>query len=183
MRVGVVGATGQVGGVMRGRPRRAGLPRRRAPLLRLGPVGRAHAAVEGHARSPSRTPPPPTPTGLDLALFSAGEPRARRRSRRGSPPPGAIVIDNSSAWRMDPDVPLVVSEVNAARARDASRRASSPTRTARRWPPCRCSSRCTSRPGCATGREHLPGRFGRRARRRRRARRAGAQGRSTARRR
>ena len=56
------------------------------------------------------------------------------------------MIDNSSAWRMDPDVPLVVSEVNPdARTPDAAR-ASSPTRTAPRWPRCRCSSRCTTRP-------------------------------------
>ena len=65
--------------------------------------------------------------------------RARASWRPASPPPGAIVIDNSSAWRMDPDVPLVVAEVNPHDAGDRSRRASWPTRTARPWPPCRCS--------------------------------------------
>jgi aspartate-semialdehyde dehydrogenase len=52
-------------------------------------------------------------TGLDLALFSSGATASRQLAPRfvGA---GAIVIDNSSAWRMDPDVPLVVPEVNAA---------------------------------------------------------------------
>jgi aspartate-semialdehyde dehydrogenase len=50
-------------------------------------------------------------TGLDLALFSAGKDSARALAPTVAAA-GAIVIDNSSAWRMDPDVPLVVSEVN-----------------------------------------------------------------------
>jgi aspartate-semialdehyde dehydrogenase len=54
--------------------------------------------------------------GVDIALFSAGASPARElaplAARRG-----AVVIDNSSAWRMDPDVPLVVPEVNAAAAK------------------------------------------------------------------
>jgi aspartate-semialdehyde dehydrogenase len=50
--------------------------------------------------------------GLDLALFSAGATSSRELAPRFAAA-GAIVIDNSSAWRMDPDVPLVVSEVNA----------------------------------------------------------------------
>ena len=67
----------------------------------------------------------------DICLMSAGG----SVSKEWSPKIGAqgcVVIDNSSAWRMDPDVPLVVPEVNAARARRASpRRTSSPIRTAR----------------------------------------------------
>ncbi len=51
------------------------------------------------------------PSGLDLALFSCGAPSSRELAPRFAGA-GAIVIDNSSAWRMDPDVPLVVSEVN-----------------------------------------------------------------------
>jgi aspartate-semialdehyde dehydrogenase len=49
--------------------------------------------------------------GVDLALFSAGATRSREHAPRAVAA-GAIVVDNSSAWRMDPDVPLVVTEVN-----------------------------------------------------------------------
>jgi aspartate-semialdehyde dehydrogenase len=51
--------------------------------------------------------------GVDLALFSAGGGTARQYAPEAVAA-GAIVVDNSSAWRMDPDVPLVVSEVNPA---------------------------------------------------------------------
>ena len=51
-------------------------------------------------------------TGLELALFSAGAASSRELAPRFAAA-GAVVVDNSSAWRMDPDVPLVVSEVNA----------------------------------------------------------------------
>ena len=50
--------------------------------------------------------------GVDLALFSAGGGRSREHAPRAVEA-GAIVVDNSSAWRMDPEVPLVVTEVNA----------------------------------------------------------------------
>src|SRR5207248_2770724 len=50
--------------------------------------------------------------GLDLALFSAGATASRALAPRVAAA-GAVVVDNSSAWRMDPDVPLVVPEVNA----------------------------------------------------------------------
>jgi aspartate-semialdehyde dehydrogenase len=55
--------------------------------------------------------------GVDIALFSAGS----EISRRFSPiavKAGAVVIDNSSAFRMDPEVPLVIPEINAGRIRD-----------------------------------------------------------------
>jgi aspartate-semialdehyde dehydrogenase len=58
------------------------------------------------------------PSGIDIALFSAGASTSRRLAPRFAEA-GAVVVDNSSAWRMDPDVPLVVSEVNP----DAVRRA------------------------------------------------------------
>ena len=51
------------------------------------------------------------PSGLDIALFSSGATSSRELAPRFAAA-GAIVVDNSSAWRMDPDVPLVVSEVN-----------------------------------------------------------------------
>jgi aspartate-semialdehyde dehydrogenase len=50
-------------------------------------------------------------TGLDVVLFSAGKATSKELAPRVAAA-GAVVIDNSSAWRMDPDVPLVVSEVN-----------------------------------------------------------------------
>ncbi len=49
--------------------------------------------------------------GVDIALFSAGAATSRALAPKVAAA-GAIVVDNSSAWRMDPDVPLVVSEVN-----------------------------------------------------------------------
>ena len=58
-------------------------------------------------------------------------PRRGRSGRHGSPPGAGVVIDNSSAWRMDADVPLVVSEVNPRRRCASPARASSPTPTAR----------------------------------------------------
>ena len=51
------------------------------------------------------------PTGLDIALFSAGATTSRAQAPRFAAA-GVTVIDNSSAWRRDPDVPLIVSEVN-----------------------------------------------------------------------
>ncbi len=110
MRVGVVGATGQVGGVMR-----TLLEERSFPVDEI----RFFAS----ARSAGRTLPwkggevtvedaaTADLTGLELALFSSGAPSSRELAPRFAAA-GAIVIDNSSAWRMDPDVPLVVSEVN-----------------------------------------------------------------------
>lgn len=50
-------------------------------------------------------------SGLDIALFSAGGSRSRQFAEKFVEA-GAVVIDNSSAWRMHPDVPLVVPEVN-----------------------------------------------------------------------
>jgi aspartate-semialdehyde dehydrogenase len=58
------------------------------------------------------------PSGLDIALFSAGGSTSKEIAPRFAAA-GAVVIDNSSAWRMDPDVPLVVAEVNGERAAHA----------------------------------------------------------------
>ena len=58
------------------------------------------------------------PAGLDIALFSAGATSSRELAPRFAAA-GVTVIDNSSAFRMDPDVPLVVSEVNPEAVRDA----------------------------------------------------------------
>mgnify|MGYP006273264347 CR=1 FL=1 len=51
------------------------------------------------------------PSGLDVALFSSGASSSKEIAPRFAAA-GCMVVDNSSAWRMDPDVPLVVSEVN-----------------------------------------------------------------------
>ena len=58
--------------------------------------------------------------GCDVALFSAGATRSREWAAIAAEA-GAVVIDNSSAWRMDPQVPLVVPEVNGARVHDPPR--------------------------------------------------------------
>ncbi|MGN6473510.1 MAG: aspartate-semialdehyde dehydrogenase [Mycobacteriales bacterium] len=110
MRVGVVGATGQVGGVMRKL-----LAERSFPVDELRFFASSRSAgstlpwrdgeivVEDAAVA--------DPSGLDIALFSAGATTSRAQAERFAAA-GVTVIDNSSAWRMDPDVPLVVSEVN-----------------------------------------------------------------------
>jgi aspartate-semialdehyde dehydrogenase len=58
------------------------------------------------------------PTGLDIAIFSAGATLSKAQAPRFAAA-GVTVIDNSSGWRMDPDVPLVVSEVNPHAIADA----------------------------------------------------------------
>jgi len=58
------------------------------------------------------------PSGLDIALFSAGASSSKELAPRFAAA-GVTVIDNSSAWRMHPDVPLIVSEVNPGEIRNA----------------------------------------------------------------
>ena len=108
--VAVVGATGQVGAVMRRL-----LDERDFPLESVRFFASARSAgttlpwrggeilVEDAATADL--------TGLDIALFSAGGSTSTALAPKYAAA-GAVVIDNSSAWRMDPDVPLVVSEVN-----------------------------------------------------------------------
>ncbi len=108
--VAVVGATGQVGTVMR-----EILIERAFPIgeLRLFATARsAGTAVEfgGHTVIIEDVATA-DPAGIDIALFSAGATGSRAHAPRFAEA-GAVVIDNSSAWRMDPEVPLVVSEVN-----------------------------------------------------------------------
>ncbi|MEU1596855.1 aspartate-semialdehyde dehydrogenase [Streptomyces sp. NPDC005708] len=106
MRVGIVGATGQVGTVMR-----RILVERNFPVTELRLFASARSAgtvldgvtVEDAASADY--------TGLDIVLFSAGGATSRALAEKVASQ-GAVVIDNSSAWRKDPDVPLVVSEVN-----------------------------------------------------------------------
>jgi aspartate-semialdehyde dehydrogenase len=63
------------------------------------------------ARHRHQVETPRPPTGIDIALFSAGGATSKALAPKYAAA-GAVVIDNSSAWRMDPDVPLIVSEVN-----------------------------------------------------------------------
>lgn len=110
LNIGVVGATGQVGAV----------------VLRLlderdFPVG--DLRLFASARSAGKTvtwrdreitvedADTADPSGLDIAIFSAGGATSKRLAPVFAEA-GVTVIDNSSAWRRDPDVPLVVSEVN-----------------------------------------------------------------------
>jgi aspartate-semialdehyde dehydrogenase len=110
VRIGVVGATGQVGAVMREILRERQFPiaeiRFFASARSAGstlPWGDGEVVVEDAATA--------DPTGLDIAVFSAGATTSRAQAPRFAEA-GVLVVDNSSAWRLDPDVPLVVSEVN-----------------------------------------------------------------------
>ncbi|HVR78503.1 MAG TPA: aspartate-semialdehyde dehydrogenase [Acidimicrobiia bacterium] len=113
--VAIVGATGAVGLTMR-----AVLEESDFPLgsLRLLASERSAGLVVDTSWGEVEVEDLATadPAGIDIALFSAGG----DRSRAHAPPfaqAGAVVIDNSSAFRMDPDVPLVVAGVNDSRAR------------------------------------------------------------------
>jgi aspartate-semialdehyde dehydrogenase len=111
MRIGIVGATGQVGGVMR-----AVLAERQFPVSQLRLFASSRSAGRRLAWADGEIAVEDAATadysGLDLVLMSAGGATSRELAPRIAES-GAIVVDNSSAWRMDPDVPLVVPEVNA----------------------------------------------------------------------
>ncbi len=108
--IGVFGATGQVGSVMR-----TLLAERSFPLSSVRffasarsagstlPWGDGEVVVEDTATADF--------SGIDIALFSAGATSSREYAPKVAAA-GAVVVDNSSAWRLDPDVPLVVAEVN-----------------------------------------------------------------------
>lgn len=108
--IGVVGATGQVGVVMRKLLEERDFPATsvrffasaRSQGRKLSFRGQAIEVEDAETADPS---------GLDIALFSAGATMSRVQAPRFAAA-GVTVIDNSSAWRKDPDVPLVVSEVN-----------------------------------------------------------------------
>jgi len=116
-RIGVVGATGQVGAVM-------------LRLLADRDVELGELRLFASARSAGSTltfrgreivvedASTADPSGLDVVLFAAGGGTSKELAPKYAAA-GAIVIDNSSAWRMDPDVPLVVSEVNPQELREA----------------------------------------------------------------
>ncbi|MTE12199.1 aspartate-semialdehyde dehydrogenase [Nocardia aurantiaca] len=119
VRVGVVGATGQVGAVMR-------------KLLEERNFPADEVRFFASSRSAGKTLPfrgrdivvedteSADPSGLDIALFSAGATMSRVQAPRFAAA-GVTVIDNSSAWRKDPEVPLVVSEVNPEATRNLAK--------------------------------------------------------------
>ena len=108
-RVAVVGATGQVGGVMLGLLADRGFPASEiVPFASVRSVGRV---LDG-ATEPVRELRDDTITGFDIAIFSAGGSTSRVWAPKFAAA-GAVVIDNSSAWRMHDGVPLVVTEVNS----------------------------------------------------------------------
>ena len=116
VRVGVVGATGQVGAVMRQLLLDRNFPADEVRFFASSrsagkklPFGDREIVVEDAETA--------DPTGLDIALFSAGATMSRVQAPRFAAA-GVTVIDNSSAFRKDPDVPLVVSEVNPEQVRD-----------------------------------------------------------------
>jgi aspartate-semialdehyde dehydrogenase len=110
MRIGIVGATGQVGGVML-----KVLAERKFPVTQLRLFASARSAGRSIAWDGGEVVVEEAAgadcTGLDIVLFSAGGATSRALAEKVAGQ-GAVVIDNSSAWRRDPDVPLVVSEVN-----------------------------------------------------------------------
>jgi aspartate-semialdehyde dehydrogenase len=110
MRVGVVGATGQVGSVMR-----AVLAERNFPVSEIRYFASSRSAGTTLPWNGTEITVEDAeladPTGLDVALFSSGATSSKILAPKFASV-GVMVIDNSSAWRMDPDVPLIVSEVN-----------------------------------------------------------------------
>jgi aspartate-semialdehyde dehydrogenase len=110
VRLGIVGATGQVGQVMRRILLERGFP---VAELRLFASARSAGSTIEYDGQQITVEDAATadPSGLDIALFSAGATTSRALAPRFAEA-GVTVVDNSSAWRMDPDVPLVVSEVN-----------------------------------------------------------------------
>src|SRR3979411_1025180 len=114
--IAIAGVTGAVGAELI-----ATLERRRFPVRKLKALASARSAgktldfrgqkivIEELAENSFE--------GVDIALFSAGGGMSRKISPSGVSA-GAVVIDNSSAFRMDPNVPLVIPEINAQRIRE-----------------------------------------------------------------
>ncbi|WP_069811389.1 aspartate-semialdehyde dehydrogenase [Streptomyces sp. TP-A0874] len=110
MRIGIVGATGQVGGVALGL-----LAERDFPVRKLRLFASARSAGRTVEWQGSEITVEDAATAdysdLDIVLFSAGGATSRALAAQVAAA-GPVVIDNSSAWRLDPQVPLVVAEVN-----------------------------------------------------------------------
>ncbi|MFF8818948.1 MULTISPECIES: aspartate-semialdehyde dehydrogenase [Leucobacter] len=110
--VAIVGATGQVGAVIRTLLQERDFP---VASLRLFSSARSAGSTLSFRGADITVEDVATAdkAGLDIVLFSAGGAASKEYAPQFAEA-GAIVIDNSSAWRMDPAIPLVVSEVNPA---------------------------------------------------------------------
>ena len=110
LQLGIVGATGLVGSAVR-----KILDERNFPLQKLRCFASARSAGTSVSWRDQQIVVEDAsladPAGLDVVIFSAGGSTSKALAPRFAAA-GAVVIDNSSAWRMDPQVPLVVSEVN-----------------------------------------------------------------------
>lgn len=106
----VVGATGQVGTVMLEILAERSFPIRELRLFATARSAGNTVDFAGHSVVVEDVATA-DPAGVEVALFSAGATGSRAHAPRFAEA-GALVIDNSSAWRMDAEVPLVVSEVN-----------------------------------------------------------------------
>jgi aspartate-semialdehyde dehydrogenase len=106
-RVAVVGATGAVGTVMLAKLKERGFPA--SAIVPFASARSAGKELEGFGTIQPLTDE--TIQGFDLALFSAGGATSKEWAPKFVEA-GAVVVDNSSAFRRDPDIPLVVSEVN-----------------------------------------------------------------------
>jgi len=117
LRLGVVGATGQVGVAMRQILEERDFP---ADEVRFFASPRSAGSVLPFRGREITVEDASTadPSGLDIAVFSAGATTSRALAPQFAAA-GVTVVDNSSAFRMDPDVPLVVSEVNPQAISDA----------------------------------------------------------------
>ncbi|MFJ4656319.1 aspartate-semialdehyde dehydrogenase [Nocardia sp. NPDC088792] len=116
VRVGVVGATGQVGAVMRKLLEERNFPADEVRFFASARSAGKKLSFRGQEIVVEDTELA-DPAGLDIALFSAGATMSRVQAPRFAAA-GVTVIDNSSAWRKDPEVPLVVSEVNPEQTRN-----------------------------------------------------------------
>jgi aspartate-semialdehyde dehydrogenase len=112
--VAVVGATGLVGRTMIQVLLERGFPVRELRLMASGRSAGGTTSV-GRVDYPVIEATPKAFAGVDIAMFSAGASVAQELAP-AAVRQGATVIDNSNAWRMDPTVPLVVSQVNPADA-------------------------------------------------------------------
>jgi aspartate-semialdehyde dehydrogenase len=110
--IGIVGATGQVGVAMRQILLEREFP---ADQVRFFASSRSAGTVLpfGDREITVEDAETADPAGLDIALFSAGATTSRALAQKFVDA-GVIVVDNSSAFRKDPEIPLVVAEVNAA---------------------------------------------------------------------
>ncbi|MDJ0338425.1 aspartate-semialdehyde dehydrogenase [Cryobacterium sp. PH31-O1] len=108
--IGVVGATGQVGAVVRRLLEERDFPVRSIRFFASARSAGTTLTFKGEQITVEDASVA-DPTGLDVAIFSAGATLSKAQAPRFAAA-GVLVVDNSSGWRMHPDVPLVVSEVN-----------------------------------------------------------------------